>query len=266
MTPGQLKIKSYYGDTLGVSVTLKDKDTGQPFDMSLLGDLSVKIFPALGEESPFFEPHLSIDNNLVSFLITADMTKSLRGTNSFLQLRSLYLDLPRTLINATLEVLDARSGRGVSDVVVDAFIDLGNLAVDLQVGDAAAIAVEAKEFAKEFRDQSHMEANRSKSEADRSHQEANRSRDEADRSISEGAQKVSLATVQADRSESEANRATSQVSLAVIEANRSTSEANRSTIEADKAASERAKVENAADAFVMANQAITIQSLNRFIQ
>jgi hypothetical protein len=265
MLPGSVNFTVYRQDTFAFAFIFKDTQ-GDPFDMDNLGDVTMRVFVPNREGDPLFSPTLSENGNVITGLFSPEQTILLTARQYYFEMRSTYLGREVTLINGAIEAKDARDGIGVTDAVSDVTIDLASQTIEVTLGDSATIALQAKNDAVAARDVSISEANRSEQEADRSFTEADRAETEADRSISEGAQKVSLATVQADRSESEADRATSQVSLAVIEANRSTSEANRAESEADRAQQARADVENAADAFVMANQAITIQSLNRFIQ
>lgn len=151
MRPATIPLEMYREATGSFAFILNDT-AGQPFDMNLLGEISMRVFTAEGEPTPIFVPPLSVSDNVISGELTDIQTVQTRGSTYWYEIRTTYLGKSVFLFNGPVTTLDATSGKGTTDDIVEAVVDLVGLAVTATLGDSASIALQAKADAETARD------------------------------------------------------------------------------------------------------------------
>lgn len=216
MTPASLNFIAYRQNDYSFSFILKDT-AGDPFDMSLISDITMRVFRSGREPTPIFDISIDITASTLSGRITAAQTESIRALIPYYEINAMMGADRVTLFNGSITTNDASTGDGATQVAVDAEIDLGALEVTVTIPPQAAVAIAA--------------ATRAETAAGEAEAVAVIATTQAGIATSQ----AGIATTQAGIATTGADTATTQAGIATTGANTATTKAAEAVISADTA-------------------------------
>lgn len=165
MNPASYNFHTYRENTFAFAFILQDGE-GDPLDMSLLTDLSMRVFLNGRESRPVIEPDLSITGNHVTGVLSSDDTERLAAMSTYYELNAMMGERFVTLVNGRIIPSRASTGGTQKGADLNVAVNIETLEVSLSVADSAALAMKALAEIEAMADQVHEDRDRAETAAE----------------------------------------------------------------------------------------------------